>query len=303
MDLLKGTENEYRDWSATSARASGVASTRGREAGEPGSEAILEGDAGDLVRLALMGDGCHDPEIVIYLDPRAFTRECVSRCLQAALGGYRIHPLPDPERIETAILAGSAVRAVLVNIGAERVASAAMAGLVSRVREILPGVPMAILSDHEDRESVREAFQLGARGYIPTSLASRVAVGAVSLICVGGSFAPASILLSEDDAPTTQPDERRLEGFTQRQTQILDCLRRGMANKLIAYELDMCQSTVKVHIRNIMKKLNATNRTQVVYLTRRFFKDSEQEPCSCSGRPAGVGACVPPHATVSAASQ
>ena len=38
-------------------------------------------------------------------------------------------------------------------------------------------------------------------------------------------------------------------------------------NKTIAYELDMCESTVKVHIRAIMKKLNARNRTQVVLLT------------------------------------
>jgi DNA-binding NarL/FixJ family response regulator len=49
-----------------------------------------------------------------------------------------------------------------------------------------------------------------------------------------------------------------------------------MANKLIAYELNMCESTVKVHIRNIMKKLNATNRTQVAYLTRGFFECAPQ---------------------------
>ncbi len=60
------------------------------------------------------------------------------------------------------------------------------------------------------------------------------------------------------------------------QRQILDCLRRGMANKLIAYELNMCESTVKVHIRNIMKKLKATNRTQVVYLTNGLFEAGSQ---------------------------
>jgi DNA-binding NarL/FixJ family response regulator len=49
-----------------------------------------------------------------------------------------------------------------------------------------------------------------------------------------------------------------------------------MANKLIAYELAMCESTVKVHIRNIMKKLNATNRTQVAYLTRGYFEGQHQ---------------------------
>jgi DNA-binding NarL/FixJ family response regulator len=38
----------------------------------------------------------------------------------------------------------------------------------------------------------------------------------------------------------------------------------------------MCESTVKVHIRNIMKKLKATNRTQVAYLTRGFFDTASQ---------------------------
>jgi gluconolactonase len=79
-------------------------------------------------------------------------------------------------------------------------------------------------------------------------------------------------LLSPSEARGGSDGAPRLEGFTQRQAQILDCLRRGMANKLIAYELNMCESTVKVHIRNIMKKLNATNRTQVVYLTNGLFE-------------------------------
>ena len=45
------------------------------------------------------------------------------------------------------------------------------------------------------------------------------------------------------------------ELFTSRQAAVADALRRGKANKTIAYELNMCESTVKVHIRTIMKKL------------------------------------------------
>ncbi|MGU3537814.1 LuxR C-terminal-related transcriptional regulator, partial [Methylobacterium sp. A54F] len=48
-------------------------------------------------------------------------------------------------------------------------------------------------------------------------------------------------------------------------------LRKGTPNKIIAYELNMCESTVKVHVRNIMKKLKAKNRTEVAYLTNRYF--------------------------------
>jgi DNA-binding NarL/FixJ family response regulator len=53
-------------------------------------------------------------------------------------------------------------------------------------------------------------------------------------------------------------------GFTLRETEVLSHLQQGKANKTIAYELNMALSTVKVHVRNIMKKLSATNRTQVV---------------------------------------
>jgi DNA-binding NarL/FixJ family response regulator len=209
---------------------------------------------------------------VIYLDPRAFTRDCVGGWLRSSLNGFNVCVLPDPDQIETMAICSEGIRAVIINAGPERMSSATVARLLSRVRELLPEVPLAVLSDHEDAESIREGFQLGVRGYIPTSLASMVAVGAVQLVCVGGTFAPAAALLCQGDRPQGSAGEQMIEGFTQRQAQILDCLRRGMANKLIAYELNMCESTVKVHIRNIMKKLKATNRTQVAYLTRGFFE-------------------------------
>ena len=81
---------------------------------------------------------------------------------------------------------------------------------------------------------------------------------------------------------TAQPppslEETELDGFTPRQMQVLTCLRQGMSNKIIAYQLEMCESTVKVHIRHIMKKLRATNRTQVVFITNRLFEAASQSP-------------------------
>jgi DNA-binding NarL/FixJ family response regulator len=212
---------------------------------------------------------------VIYLDGRAFTRDCVGGWLQSSLDGFEVRILQDPEQVETMPIGGGRIQAVVINAGPERMSSATVTRLLARVGERFPGVPVAVLSDHEDPESIREAFSLGVQGYIPTSLASRVAIGAVHLVCVGGTFAPAATLLSHDRRQAAA-GEPPIEGFTQRQSQILECLRRGMANKLIAYELDMCESTVKVHVRNIMKKLNATNRTQVAYLTRGFFEGQHQ---------------------------
>jgi DNA-binding NarL/FixJ family response regulator len=48
-------------------------------------------------------------------------------------------------------------------------------------------------------------------------------------------------------------------------------LGRGLSNKIIAYELDICGDTVKVHVKHIMRKLRVTNRTQAALLARRLF--------------------------------
>ncbi len=56
--------------------------------------------------------------------------------------------------------------------------------------------------------------------------------------------------------------------FTLREQQVLERLKNGTQNKLIAYSLGIAESTVKVHLRNIMKKLHATNRTQVAFMTK-----------------------------------
>ena len=59
--------------------------------------------------------------------------------------------------------------------------------------------------------------------------------------------------------------------FTPRQAEAVMALRRGMANKIIARELNLRESTVKVQIRNIMRKLHATNRTEAAFRINRLF--------------------------------
>lgn len=50
-----------------------------------------------------------------------------------------------------------------------------------------------------------------------------------------------------------------------------EAIQRGKSNKIIAYELGMCESTVKVHVRRIMKKLKAKNRTEVAVKSTKIL--------------------------------
>ena len=62
--------------------------------------------------------------------------------------------------------------------------------------------------------------------------------------------------------------------FTPRELDVLRCLSVGKPNKLIAYELGMCETTVKVHLRHIFRKLGTTNRTHAALLAREMLEIS-----------------------------
>jgi DNA-binding NarL/FixJ family response regulator len=271
MYSIKGGVTSFRDREVSAGLAGGELRARGEEElpqNEDGPRRV------DQVSGRMEASGVSPT--VIYLDARTLTRDCVGRWLQASLSGFNVCLLESPDRIETVSVDSEQIRAVIINTGADRMSSPMVAGMLSRVGDLLPGIPIAVLSNYEDLENVRDAFEHGVCGYIPTSLTSIVAVGAVHLVCLGGTFAPTTVLLFPAERGHSSVDGPQLEGFTPRQSQILDCLRRGMANKLIAYELAMCESTVKVHIRKIMKKLNATNRTQVAYITRGLFEGLDE---------------------------
>lgn len=123
-------------------------------------------------------------------------------------------------------------------------------------------VPVVLHSNDRPGAQVLELLRVGAHGFIPTSVSTEIAVQALLLVCAGGKFVPFTCLSSLLDKAGESS-----EGFlTNRQVQVIEAIRQGKPNKIIAYELNMCESTVKVHVRAIMKKLKAKNRTELAYL-------------------------------------
>jgi DNA-binding NarL/FixJ family response regulator len=96
-----------------------------------------------------------------------------------------------------------------------------------------------------------------------------VLVGAIQLVEAGGTFIPASALTAAVQGKVTVeplPEAEATTYLTPRQAEVLALLRQGKPNKVIAYELSMCEGTVKVHVRNIMRRFKATNRTQLAFM-------------------------------------
>jgi DNA-binding NarL/FixJ family response regulator len=163
--------------------------------------------------------------------------------------------------------------AILLNIGSRKVSDASTETEVRKLVADFAPAPVVLLSDNDDLAQVLKALEIGARGYIPSSVGVGVCIEAIGLAQAGGMFVPASsVLARRQSLQSTAENARPLEGmFTARQAEVVEALRRGKANKIIAYELNLRESTVKVHIRNIMKKLKATNRTEVAYKINDLF--------------------------------
>ena len=170
---------------------------------------------------------------------------------------------------------------VVVYIRNEGLTSTWVQSALELLRVRLPGASTVVLADRNEVAEVNRALTHGVRGYIPTSVEWEVAVAALMLVSAGGTFVPADALRSTASKPGDQPEgerQGRSDGLdlTPRELSVIDLLREGKPNKVIAAQLDMQENTVKVHVRNILKKLNATNRTHAAFVANRLLgKDAE----------------------------
>lgn len=142
---------------------------------------------------------------------------------------------------------------------------------VAMTSKLTNALPVVILSDDVDTDHVVHALEMGASGYVTSEMPFAVVIEALRLVRAGGTYAPTRSLISNakrHDSRGAREVAMRGGSFTPRQAAVIEALRRGKSNKIIAYELNMCESTVKVHVRNIMKRLHAKNRTEVAYLTQ-----------------------------------
>jgi len=124
-------------------------------------------------------------------------------------------------------------------------------------------IPIVVLATANDVDLARTAINCGAKGYIPCTTSFEIAVEAVRFILAGGTYVPMDCLLASGRLDLPAPDSQLSNVLTAREVKVVQAIQQGKSNKVIAYELGICESTVKVHLRNVMKKLKAKNRTDV----------------------------------------
>jgi two-component system nitrate/nitrite response regulator NarL len=152
-----------------------------------------------------------------------------------------------------------------------------MARLIPELKAQCKAARIVLLADSLDWDEIVLAYQAGAAGALHTATAPRILVKSLELIMLGERVFPAAAILSaingmahalrheHQPGMTEAPiHARSLEGknLSGREEAILRLLTEGAPNKVIGRKLGMAEATVKVHIKAILRKIRAQNRTQ-----------------------------------------
>ncbi len=134
--------------------------------------------------------------------------------------------------------------------------------------------PPAVLLITHDTALAQQltTLDLPAWGLLPLDFTEDELLSAAYALSQGLIVAPQELiqpLFDPSPFPPTQTDEL-IEPLTERELEVLEALAEGLANKQIAYELEISEHTVKFHVSSIYAKLNATNRTEAVTIGARL---------------------------------
>lgn len=149
---------------------------------------------------------------------------------------------------------------------------------IQQLKQDQPAARIVLLVDQYNLQQVLAAFEAGADAYLMKSVSCEVLVKSLDLVMLGEAVYPSAVLnlvrekanggaigmvMHKDLEPAEgMEQERPPKGLSVRETVILRCLMEGDSNKLIARKFDITEATVKVHVKAILRKIRAKNRTQ-----------------------------------------
>ncbi|MEY9125858.1 DNA-binding NarL/FixJ family response regulator [Bradyrhizobium yuanmingense] len=161
-----------------------------------------------------------------------------------------------------------------------------LSGII-RIRKAFPRIPVVIVSGHQDPQIIAGALSLGVSGYILKSSSKQELAQSIGEVLRGAVCVPAAyrgLVRPQRAAGPAQDLLKRLHELTPQQLRVLEMLKRGLQNKQIAFELNISETTVKVHVSDILRKLNVLSRTKaIVEMSRIDFATLAGEGAGLKG--------------------
>ena len=208
---------------------------------------------------------------IFLLEPNRLWREGLSRVLEDT--GYSVVAAAGSLSEGLAELARDGDAPDVVVLDASAIVDDP-AGEFDAARARFPETRIVVFTDPDAPGDALSCFLAGADGCLMKNISSKAMAGCLDLVALGERVFPASLIgaLLKDPgmggSPSPIPEVYRnladpaTAQLSKRERQILASLAVGRSNKQIAEENNLTEATIKVHLRNILRKIHATNRTQ-----------------------------------------
>jgi len=131
------------------------------------------------------------------------------------------------------------------------------AEVIQRISAESSNTAFVVLTSLAGDEEIYRALEAGARGYLFKDMARKELIHAIRLVAKGQRYIPAEV-------GSKIAENLPRPGLTAREIEVLQLVASGMRNKEIAFQLGVSEATVNAHVKHILEKLNASDRTHAV---------------------------------------
>lgn len=146
---------------------------------------------------------------------------------------------------------------------------------LSAFREAFPDVPVVVFSAESSLQTITQAFECGARGYVPKRSSMSTVTAAIRVVLDGNAYVPPEAISIITATPSAigqpignaRPQQLPLTG---RQLQVFRLLLEGKSNKVIAARLDMAEGTAKAHLNTVFRVLGVRTRVEAILRAREM---------------------------------
>lgn len=161
--------------------------------------------------------------------------------------------------------------------------------LVAHLKSHNPSARVVLLYTSLEPKALMRAYEAGLSGICSTTMRPEALFKVLELVMLGEPFIPSAVVLDgletrSWDHQTRSTLSAKPRNLSNREAEILHCLMQGASNKVIARKLDVMESTVKVHLKAILRKIGAANRTQAaIWATEHLRTVVDKEPSAPAG--------------------
>ena len=213
------------------------------------------------------------PLHVVIADELPLFREALALAVSRALAGVHVTEVDSAASLQEILGGNRGVDLVLLDLD---LPDAQGLSALTGARTVLPAVPIVVISGRKESGIVARSLAHGAAGFVPKSASAATVIEALRSVLAGSVWVPARLdALDDHEAGQDEPLEvLELESaslvskLTPQQFRVVEMLCSGLPNKQIGQRLNVTEATVKAHMRAIMEKFGANNRTQVVLAAR-----------------------------------